>query len=224
MFIVVAIPAYGGAIKNACAMSIFRLTAHLNNRGIKHTLQMVDAADPAVARNMLVADAYETKFTHLLSVDSDMEFQPSAFDRMIAANAPLIGCIYPSRNDHGFVVETLNAITISAKGVAKVAGIGMGLALIQRVVFDTLAPTVTKRMARGKETLGFFDCIMESYGPLSEDLSFCRRWREAGHEVLAIVDEDVGHVGEITYRRSYVEHLKATATSQKIVGTAGVGD
>jgi len=43
---------------------------------------------------------------------------------------------------------------------------------------------------------------------MAEDYSFCKRWRSMpGKEIWAIVDEPIGHVGDMVYSAPYLKRL-----------------
>ena len=94
MKLVVAIPAYGGAIKNACVISLMHLQTSLHSRGFKADYGIIDAAGIAEVRNyyasMLLQEADNT---HILFVDNDMSFETDIFWKLLDARKPLIGCV-----------------------------------------------------------------------------------------------------------------------------------
>ena len=54
----------------------------------------------------------------------------------------------------------------------------------------------------------FSEITLEDGRRLSEDYSFCKRWRSMpGKEIWAIVDEPVGHVGDMVYSAPYLKRL-----------------
>ena len=55
---------------------------------------------------------------------------------------------------------------------------------------------------------GFFDLIESDGVMLSEDLSFCARWRAMGGQVHAMNSAHVGHVGAFVYRGSFFDKLR----------------
>src|ERR1700730_8123212 len=96
--ILIGLPAYGGKIDSGCAKSLFTLQHYLGTRKISAQLVTVDHADIVMSRNFLACYMLEQgKYSHLLFVDSDMAFRPAAVARMIEAEKPLIGCVYPKR-------------------------------------------------------------------------------------------------------------------------------
>ena len=54
----------------------------------------------------------------------------------------------------------------------------------------------------------FSEITLEDRTRLSEDYSFCKRWRSlAGNEIWAVVDERIGHVGAMVYGAPYLNRL-----------------
>lgn len=103
-------------------------------------------------------------------------------------------------------------------GMCRVRQIALGCSVIGREALDsmTTAGVVKLRPDRFLERSGiegpfynFFDEItLEDGDILSEDYSFCKRWRSIpGNEIWAVVDEPIGHVGEMIYQAPYLNRL-----------------
>lgn len=228
--IFIAIPAYGGSVKNECMMSVIRMTIEFARTGISYNVQVLDLAGIHLARNLFASFvAQEEQFTHLAFVDYDMTFQPTAFTRMLEADKDIIGCMCPHRTldlnaalDAARHVDNAAAIAKASKFVARgwvnkngsplipLDGVGTGLMLIKR---DALIRMIATKQIRVQEQhtyrsngltgplYGFFDAIFDGPNELTEDFSFCIRYRKlCGGQVFAILDEDIGHIGEFTYR------------------------
>lgn len=240
MNLTIAIPLADDEIKVGCFSSMILLWEELRSRG--HTLKLMTnrSADPFSARNIMASLAlYDKTASHLLFVDSDMMFQPSAVLRLIEARKPLIGCIYPRRHlDLPMMwassISSLRMATAAASrfvvgrrerrteenGLLQVDGLGMGLCLIERSVFESLAahsgvrrgpPNEYSRAVGLDDTVyGFFDPLIKPDGQwTSEDFSFCIRWSSlCGGEVWALTDADVGHIGEMIYSAKFSDRPK----------------
>jgi hypothetical protein len=77
-------------------------------------------------------------------------------------------------------------------------------------LIDTrLALHAAKDMLTGGRILRFFDSMDNpNSGRMSEDLSFCYRWREmCGGEVWAAVGHEIEHVGQYSYKSNYLTHV-----------------
>ena len=105
------------------------------------------------------------------------------------------------------------------KGFVEVKALGTGLMLIRREVFERMLETgeakATTLKGYGCEVYGFFNCIMveDSGDYISEDLSFCMRWRNCGGTVYALVDEKIGHEGSLVVEASFADRIKRARTN-----------
>ena len=103
-------------------------------------------------------------------------------------------------------------------GMCRVTQVALGCAAIRRDAFESLiaAGVARSRPDRFLQRCGFegpfydfFDEVtLEDGDILSEDYSFCKRWRSvAGNEIWAVVDEPIGHVGDMVYGAPYLHRL-----------------
>ena len=105
-------------------------------------------------------------------------------------------------------------------GFTKVGAIGMGVTLIARSVFEAVAsahPELATEEVTGmyaglgvKKIYNLFDLLsLPAGGRVSEDISFCRRWREGcGGEIWACVDEVIGHSGIHEFKGRLLDKIK----------------
>jgi hypothetical protein len=244
MNILLATPTYSGLGPEYVA-SMMRLQRALGAQGIRSRNVFNSMAEVARSRNALATHFWESpELTHLLFVDSDMSFEPSAVDALIRARRPLVGAVYPKRklDLERFAAEarrqpdTRLAIAAAlewvvvpgsesaevADGLCKVDGLGMGLCLIARDVFARMLeagpisrdPTPHATLLHKGPALGFFDTIQTDQGLVPEDLAFCRRWRQCGGDVWAMLDQEIGHVGSMVFRGRCLDALMAGAERQ----------
>lgn len=103
-------------------------------------------------------------------------------------------------------------------GMCRVNYVALGCAVIRRDAFESLiaAETVRLRPDRFLQRSGlagpfydfFGEITLEDCDRLSEDYSFCKRWRSiSGNEIWAVVDEPIGHVGDMVYSAPYLKRL-----------------
>lgn len=219
----VAVPHYGDSIKAECAKSLLALPPQV---GVRMEFKITGGgSEIAVARNLIASHFLdETDHTHLLFVDSDMAFSGATVKRQIAAKKPVVGCVYPRKTldldkalaagaivaGSSFVLHTEGQRIVGNAPLVKVPGIGMGLCLIERAAFRQLLDTgkIRRGTVDGKQPYyGFFDPIIDGERYRSEDYSFCARWRTlCNGEVWALINEDIGHVGEFIYRAKLTDH------------------
>lgn len=196
----------------------------------------------------------DPSYTHLLFIDSDMGFSPEAVVRMMDLEKDFCGCIYPMRvpneaqfyaaarklespelarsagqtfvGAHHITKSKLNgneSISVH-RGFVLSTGVGMGLTLIRRRVFEAIAekspelicPSRDDYLLRGIEerVLQCFESLSEDDGMfIGEDLSFCRRWIACGGEIWACIDETITHMGPVVAKGTYVDRLRAFGLS-----------
>jgi hypothetical protein len=110
-----------------------------------------------------------------------------------------------------YVVRLLDHASFT-NGLGLVAGLGMGGALIKTSVLQTLIDRgeVRRRYEKASERdrpplWGFFDLVTEPDGlQLSEDYSFCARWRKLGGEVWGYAVPAVLHTGDFNYSGDFL--------------------
>ena len=221
--IFIAIPTYRD-LTPGCVTSLLGLIPELSSKRIGGKVRIWAGSDIVVSRNFLASLAFaDESVSHLLFIDSDMEFRPSAVSRMLDSGKPLIGCVYPKRELKPAEVQQFvvylpeNTPLRITSGMCVAEGIGMGLCLIAQETLRRLAETGKVRRDTAHSHLkdglngplfGFFDPLIEAAHYCSEDLSFCRRWSLlCGGETWAIVDEDMGHAGPFTFRGKFSDRL-----------------
>ena len=105
-----------------------------------------------------------------------------------------------------------------ANGMCRVRHVALGCSMIRRDAFEALiaAGLAPARPDGYLQRSGFQGPFHDFFGEirledgdmLSEDYSFCRRWLDMeGSEVWAIIDEVIGHIGDMVYGAPYVNRL-----------------
>ena len=123
-----------------------------------------------------------------------------------------------------FVTRFIPNTTIEIiDGWVPMSGIGMAVTVIQRQVLEEMVNrgVAPDRWLSDTEPhpgsgispyrYGFFDGIYDDAvkAMLSEDLSFCHRWREfCGGEIWGNANFEIGHIGPMTFKGKYIDRLK----------------
>lgn len=204
--ILIAIPCHGNPTL-PCLISVSRAMTHfatLPYDGAKD-IQISSVKGPILpeVRRRLVSQAFAMNATHILWVDSDMEFPPDVITRLLNHAVAVVAANYPRKNLEARPTAYLESddpenpyvgpvwTTDSSKGLQRVTVAGMGLMLTDMRVFETLQ-------------LPFF--AFEPQKPdfvrdTGEDVYFCRELYKA--DIPIHIDHDlskeVSHVGEFKY-------------------------
>lgn len=210
------------------AQSLYDLGQLLSGENVPSRLKWIACADIVDLRNLFITMWYykQPQASHLLMVDSDMRFSPFMVWDMLQFGKPVTGCFYARREFPvsvvGKAINDTDTIDNVVNGHLKVQGVGAGVLLIKRTAIDEMIAKMPD-IIDGSDNhpvasslksydlphlLRPFDQVrFDNGGRLSEDLSFCHRWRECGGEVWANVHHYVGHIGPFEWLIRYEEYL-----------------
>jgi len=159
------------------------------------TLHMVMGSEIAMQRQQLVDEALDTDCTHILWLDSDMDFPTNLLDGFLSHDKDIIACNYSTRvPPHRPVafksVNDLDVRIVSGNGIEQTYAVGLGAMLVKREVYDTLP--------RPHFSVEWND----DYTSLSgEDIYFCNKANEAGYKIYIENDLSnfIAHIGTRAY-------------------------
>ena len=92
-------PCYGGMVSVEFMRSMCNLIAEFNSAGVNYSIQTL-SNDSLVtrARNCLLATFLaDESATHLMFIDADITFNPKSLYRLLSADKPVVGGIYPMK-------------------------------------------------------------------------------------------------------------------------------
>ena len=203
-----ATPCYGGQITETCFQGYIQWTIMaLQNGPIPFTIDTLsNESNINRGRNSLAAKFLAGDSTHLMFIDADIQWCPEHVVKLMKADKEMVGGIYPAKTiPVKHVVNMIdNAETDLDSDLIEVGTMGTGFLLIKRSVFETMidngATKYNDDIGLGSEfddyQYDFFNCTIDSSGRyLTEDWSFCRKWRELGGKIWADLSIDLGHVG-----------------------------
>lgn len=166
----VATPMFGGQCHGTFTQSLLQLQMLCAIRNIEFQFRIItnESLIPR-ARNLLVREFLKSDFTHLMFIDSDIEFHAKDVLSLIEKDVPLIGGTYPGKKinwenihnaaqyDHVHAKdlqhfsaipllrlndEQIDLNQINMTEPYEVEGIPTGFMMVQRHVFEQLKPLV----------------------------------------------------------------------------------
>jgi hypothetical protein len=191
--IMIATPCMG-TVRVEYTRSLVGLVADLVSSGIGFEYATVEGSIVSTLRNVLATGCLESDCTHLLSIDSDVDFAADLCRRMRELDKPVIGAVYPTKEPNlpqamalhrsgmaipeaiaasqRYLLETAASGTAVEGGVSKVESIGLGFTLIQRSVLERLSVTAPRRPAGATtrnwnlkgDMIGFFTPTLDANG------------------------------------------------------------
>jgi hypothetical protein len=152
-----------------------------------------------VARNMITSEACQYRdVTHLMWIDDDMTFAPDAVQRLVDRDLPIVGGLCHNRR-HPYmpilVKETQRGCSFMydyPEGLVEVDATGAAFLLVKKEVFFKMYETTGEGWWTPKG--------------VSEDISFCRRARQAGYKVFVDTRVKIGHMGEVEVEETFARH------------------
>ena len=216
----IAMPCYD-SVKVSTMISVIKLVQQLAKSGVAVGIQTMNSPLIHQARNYLTSVFLTSDYTHLLFIDSDVEFEPEAVVRMLVAKKDVV-CT-PSRvkskdiNKKIYTVEIKKETRMEAGELIEVTGGPTGLMLIDREVFKKIIKNYPELKIKnsvlpkpGKDHdyyYNFFDFKFEDGYSVGEDLSFCQLAKKAGFKIYGNTESSTRHHGSYVWEGKFGESL-----------------
>lgn len=224
--IFICLPAFGRQCSSETTASLIHSAAALMTKQIGFLFGTLSYPGIAELRNVAATIFFDSMpdCTHIWQVDSDVKFAPNLITDFLAFDKPFVGANYRLKDDPiAYVGNDLEGPPQIENGYLKRRDIGGGSILIRRDCLERILEANPKLADYRLDThqmknllkdhgvkriLRFFDEIETDHGRLSEDLSFCKRVRDAGMDVWASLNHEVGHIGLKNFSGTYGQFLK----------------
>ena len=229
----IAMPCYD-SVKVHTMLSIFQLIQKLSQSKVEVGINTMKSPLIHQARNYLTSVFLTTEYTHLLFIDSDVEFGPEAGMRMLVAGKDIITTPYRVKDERidqpRYTVKFADpkVVPILPGGLVEIEAGPTGLMLIHRKVFEKIIKNRPdlKIKNRANEALvqtdkshsfyyNFFDFAFEDGYTWGEDVSFCKLARANGSKLYANIESPTAHRGEYAWVGKFGDSLKSINTNNK---------
>jgi hypothetical protein len=210
------------------------------NASLDNTKQLIRQYGGTVAnfKTKYIADIYlaraklfsfflrHKEATHLLMIDSDQDWKPEDVIWMLLLNRDFLAAVsckklYPLEFAFNMVAEDGKLAPLYHEletNVASVPFVGAAFMMISRACAEKMAasyPELEYKNPDGDMEYAVFDPIILEAGRrrLSEDYSFCSRWRAIGGKVEVKMDVNLGHTGAHRFSGSLLDYFTKTQPS-----------
>jgi hypothetical protein len=204
--VAIAVPAYAGTVYLSTLRSLLHDLVALAGRGDRFSLLdysgsaiIADARAEICAHFLALGDASDLVF-----VDHDVCWEAGALLRLLDHPVDMVAGVYPHRKDPlTFPVAWTDAEELWADpetGLLEASGVPGGFLRVTRKAIAAMSERYadleyeTDRVPGGK-AVGLFEPYRIGKRKLSEDYSFCRRWRDMGGKVWVDPEIRMGHTG-----------------------------
>lgn len=212
-----ATPCYGGMLTDQYFLSMFKMSQVFMQHGINFRITTLRNESLITrARNILTAMFLDSDCTHLMFIDSDIEFQPEDMLRALAYDKPILAGAYPKKAlpiqyaiNFKFVDPETRQIRVE-NGAVEVLDASTGFFLIKRETIEKMVRAYPELHYRNdsnidpklnKHCYALFDTVLDPDDNryLSEDYAFCRRFQKLGGEIWLDPNTKLNHVGSYTF-------------------------
>ena len=225
MKILIATPSRGtvGMLHVASLVDIVRA---LVERKISFDYAIEGASPCWVARDKVASYFLdkECDATHLFFFDDDTSIRAADFMRLVDAKKDVIGITYRKRlrdmTEHEYTCRISNwQQDIADDGTIEVDRIGTGALLISRKALAAVAAYHSELSHISADNNQFLGVFRETVDPgfVSEDYSFCDRWKKLGGKIYCLVNAETEHQGPHSWLGNFANnwpHMKKAALAQ----------
>lgn len=206
-FLAICTPCYGGQLTEKHYVSMVSYVIACMKNNMMFSLEtMANESLVTRARNNLVAKMMmNPKTTHLMFIDADVGFPTDAMYKLISHDKDVVGGIYPKKTFEPDYVFNPNKNSEREGDLIEVEDIGTGFLLIKREVIQKMFDNFPKLKYKNNINIGndaepfmyaLFDTHLDEQGNyLSEDYTFCERWRSLGGKIYADTSIELTHTG-----------------------------
>jgi len=235
MKVMISTPCYGGLVTMNYMVSLLDTQMRLMQEpDIEFTTHFIggESLIPR-GRNKAAADFLRSDFDKLLFIDADLSWTTEDLMLLLSSDKQLIGGTYPLKNfpitinynpleehcgefgrDRGF--DSFRRFSLkyaNEKGEVEVRHVPTGFLLIDRSVFEAIAPNVETYQSFAPDRMevetmrDFFPSGAREGEYESEDWAFCRIAKEAEIKVWLQTKIICGHTGQHTYEPGQWAHI-----------------
>jgi len=219
-----AMPCYD-SVKVNSMLSVIKLVQQLAKSGIECGINTYKSPLIHQARNYLTSVFLTTEYTHMLFIDSDVEFEPEAVLRMMVAKKNIVCTPYRIKAEalteqvYTVSFKDRKSILILAGGLVEIEAGPTGLMLIDRKVFEKIIKNHPELKLKNKAIYdpgeshkfyyNFFSFDFKDGYSVGEDISFCRLARADGFKIFANIQSPTVHHGSYAWKGTFGESLKS---------------
>lgn len=162
------------------------------------------------ARNSLFRLALNGGYDDLFFIDSDVEWEPEWFFRLLERPEPIVGAALVKKSDNeGYTVKLIDKeLKWSAdKKLLQVDGVGTGFMRITRFALEKLWEMSDPYQSEGEEHRMVCDIKVENGDLISEDYIVCNKWKSLGYKVWLDPSITINHIGIKKFKGNFQSYI-----------------
>jgi glycosyltransferase involved in cell wall biosynthesis len=158
------------------------------------------------ARNDTIQLALETECDDIIFIDTDIEWQPEWFFKLLEYDVDVVGGTYPKKGyKEEYVIRQLQRKLPNADGLIEVDGLGTGFVRLSNKAMQYLWDTSAKYIdpKDNKERRMIFDVVVQNESLVSEDIHMFNKLTTGGFKVYLDPTMTCNHTGPKKFTGSF---------------------
>lgn len=165
------------------------------------------------ARNDIVQLALDLDIDDLVFIDTDVDWNPDDFFKLLDHNTDIVGGVYRKKgDDEQYPVRIDNDnIVIADNGLIEVDGLPTGFMRITKKALRDIwnASAEYNEPHKPAPIRMCFDVKINDKNELvSEDISFCEKWKDLGGKLYLDPSINLSHVGTKRWNGNFLEYIE----------------
>lgn len=210
--VLIGTPSYDGRIDVWFANSLVATVKQAEKKGIfVHAIYTSYDSLIQRARNSLVRLALTGGYDDLFFIDSDCEWEPDWFFRLLDRPEPIVGGALVKKSDkEGYTVKLVDKqIKWSEDNkLIQVDGVGTGFMKISRFALEKLWEISDPYMSEGEEHRMICDIKVENGDLISEDYILGNKWKSLGYKVWLDPTITLNHIGTKKFKGNFNQFIQ----------------
>jgi choline kinase len=206
--VLIGTPSYDGRIDVWYANSLLGTVKMAYEKDI-HVHAIYTSYDSLIqrARNSLFRLALTGGYDDLFFIDSDAEWEPEWFFRLLERPEPIVGGALVKKSDknEGYTVKLMDKKLkwSEDKKIIEVDGVGTGFLKVSRFALEKLWQMSDKYTSEGEEHRMICDIKVENGDLISEDYILCNKWKSLGYKVWLDPTITLNHIGTKKFKGDF---------------------
>ncbi len=210
--VLIGTPSYDGRIDVWFANSLIQTVKIAEKKGIfVHAIYTSYDSLIQRARNSLFRLALQGNYDDLFFIDSDCEWEPEWFFRLLDRPEPIVGgALIKKSEKEGYTVKLLNKQLKwnEDKTLIEVDGVGTGFMKVSRFALEKLWEISDHYMSEGEEHRMICDIKVENGDLISEDYVIANKWKGLGYKIWLDPTITINHIGTKKFKGDFNNFIK----------------
>jgi len=210
--VLIGTPSYDGRIDVWFANSLIQTVKIAEKKGIfVHAIYTSYDSLIQRARNSLVRLALTGGYDDLFFIDSDCEWDPQWFFKLLDRPEPIIGGALVKKSEkEGYTVKLVDKQLKwnQDKTLIEVDGVGTGFMKIIRFALEKLWEISDKYMSEGEEHRMICDIKVENGDLISEDYILGNKWKSLGYKIWLDPTITLNHIGTKKFKGNFNKFIE----------------